>query len=93
MKPGAVREGCGFPAREPSTGSGDVVTDARTAMGAYYEFTGMADRMVAGMLTTPGQIRECVTQYAELGVDEVMLYCYGRDPGQVDRLAEVVSAL
>ncbi|MEV6030187.1 LLM class flavin-dependent oxidoreductase [Nonomuraea sp. NPDC052116] len=74
-------------------GSEDVVTEARTAMGAYYEFTGMADRMVAGMLTTPGQIRECVAQYADLGVEEVMLYCYGDDPGQVDRLADAVSTL
>ncbi|MGW0203198.1 LLM class flavin-dependent oxidoreductase [Nonomuraea sp. NPDC003201] len=74
-------------------GSEDVVTEARTAMGAYYEFTGRADRMVAGMLTTPGQIRECVAQYADLGVEEVMLYCYGGDPGQVDRLADAVSTL
>ncbi|MEV1171949.1 LLM class flavin-dependent oxidoreductase [Nonomuraea sp. NPDC049784] len=71
-------------------GPEDVVAEARTAMGAYYEFTGMADRMVSGMLTTPGEIRQAIAQYADLGADEVMLYCYGRDPNQVDRLADAL---
>ncbi|SFF77461.1 Flavin-dependent oxidoreductase, luciferase family (includes alkanesulfonate monooxygenase SsuD and methylene tetrahydromethanopterin reductase) [Actinacidiphila alni] len=67
-----------------------VVDDARTAMAAYYAFTGMADRMVAGMLTTPAGIRTAIAGFADLGADEVMLYCYGRDPGQVERLTDVV---
>jgi alkanesulfonate monooxygenase SsuD/methylene tetrahydromethanopterin reductase-like flavin-dependent oxidoreductase (luciferase family) len=71
-------------------GPEDVVAEARTAMGAYYEFTGMADRMVSGMLTTRGEIRQAIAQYADLGADEVMLYCYGRDPNQVDRLADAL---
>jgi hypothetical protein len=72
-------------------GPQDVVDDACAAMSAYYRFTGdRADQMVAGMLTTPAAIRQCSAQYAELGVDEVMLYCYGRDPGQVERIAEAL---
>ncbi|MEU5367366.1 LLM class flavin-dependent oxidoreductase [Streptomyces sp. NPDC005925] len=67
-----------------------VTDDARSAMRAYYAFTGMADRMVAGMLTTPTQIREAITAFTDLGADEVMLYCYGLDPDQVDRIADVV---
>ncbi|MEW2516541.1 LLM class flavin-dependent oxidoreductase [Actinacidiphila alni] len=67
-----------------------VVDDARTAMATYYAFTGMADRMVAGMLTTPAGIRAAIAGFADLGADEVMLYCYGRDPDQVERLANVV---
>ncbi|MEY9933259.1 alkanesulfonate monooxygenase SsuD/methylene tetrahydromethanopterin reductase-like flavin-dependent oxidoreductase (luciferase family) [Catenulispora sp. GP43] len=68
-----------------------VVDDARAAMAAYYRFTGdRADQMVAGMLTTPAAIRHTIAQYADLGVDEVMLYCYGRDPGQVERIAEAL---
>ncbi|MFF4209277.1 LLM class flavin-dependent oxidoreductase [Streptomyces sp. NPDC001796] len=67
-----------------------VIDDARTAMHAYYAFTGMADRMVAGMLTTPAQIREAITAFTDLGADEVMLYCYGLDPAQVARLADIV---
>ncbi|MFJ8357661.1 LLM class flavin-dependent oxidoreductase [Streptomyces sp. NPDC093984] len=71
-------------------GPQDVIDDARTAMHAYYTFTGMADRMVAGMLTTPTEIREAITAFTDLGADEVMLYCYGLDPAQVDRLTDVL---
>jgi alkanesulfonate monooxygenase SsuD/methylene tetrahydromethanopterin reductase-like flavin-dependent oxidoreductase (luciferase family) len=71
-------------------GPSDVIDDAREAVGRYYEFSGRAESMVAGMLTTPGQIRAAIAQFQDLGADEVMLYCHGRDPGQVDRLAEVL---
>ncbi|MFF8591919.1 LLM class flavin-dependent oxidoreductase [Streptomyces sp. NPDC015220] len=71
-------------------GPRQVVDDARSAMHAYYAFTGTPDRMVSGMLTTPKAIREALTAYGDLGADEVMLYCYGLDPDQVDRLADVL---
>ncbi|MFI6011436.1 LLM class flavin-dependent oxidoreductase [Streptomyces sp. NPDC051243] len=67
-----------------------VLDDARARMHAYYAFTGMPDRMVAGMLTTPAEIRAALTAFADLGADEVMLYCYGLDPDQVYRLADVL---
>ena len=71
-------------------GPPEVIEDASTALGRYYEFSGRAPFMVAGLLTTPGQIRAAIAQFEDLGVDEVMLYCHGRDPGQVDRLAELL---
>nr|BFD83603.1 LLM class flavin-dependent oxidoreductase [Streptomyces sp. Xyl84] len=71
-------------------GPAQVVEDARAAMHAYYTFTGMPDRMVSGMLTTPAAVRDALTAYADLGADEVMLYCYGSDPDQVDRLARIL---
>ncbi|MET9760435.1 LLM class flavin-dependent oxidoreductase [Streptomyces sp. NPDC006372] len=71
-------------------GPEDVIDEARASMHAYYTFTGMADRMVAGMLTTPVQVRDAITAFADLGADEVMLYCYGLDPDQVDRFADVL---
>lgn len=71
-------------------GPDDVIEDARSAMHAYYAFTGMADRMVSGMLTTPTEIHEAITAFTDLGADEVMLYCYGVDPDQVDRLADIL---
>ncbi|MER6066369.1 LLM class flavin-dependent oxidoreductase [Streptomyces sp. NPDC001792] len=67
-----------------------VIDEARTALLDYYAFTGMADRMAAGLLTTPTAIRAAITALADLGADEVVLYCYGPDPDQVDRLADVV---
>ncbi|NEB90461.1 LLM class flavin-dependent oxidoreductase [Streptomyces bauhiniae] len=71
-------------------GPQSVIDGARSAMHAYYAFTGMADRMTAGMLTTPAEIREAIARFTDLGADEVMLYCYGLDPAQVDRLAEAL---
>jgi alkanesulfonate monooxygenase SsuD/methylene tetrahydromethanopterin reductase-like flavin-dependent oxidoreductase (luciferase family) len=71
-------------------GPADVVEDARSRLLAYYAFTGMADRMAEGLLTTPAAIRAALSAYAGLGVHEVMLYCYGVDPDQVDRLADVL---
>lgn len=67
-----------------------VVDEARSNVHAYYTFTGMADRMVAGMLTTPAEIRDAIAGFTDLGADEVILYCYGPVPDQVDRLADVL---
>ncbi|MEV6277906.1 LLM class flavin-dependent oxidoreductase [Nocardia sp. NPDC051832] len=72
-------------------GSPALVEEARAAMGAYYEFSGRADYMVAGMRTTPGEIRTASAQFEELGADEIIFYCYGSDPSQIDRLAEVIA--
>ncbi|MFI5716552.1 LLM class flavin-dependent oxidoreductase [Nocardia sp. NPDC051750] len=68
-----------------------VVDEARAALAAYYEFTGNAAHMVSGLHTTAADIRAAVRQFADLGADEVMLYCYGTDPGQVDRLADLAG--
>ncbi|MEV6070214.1 LLM class flavin-dependent oxidoreductase [Nocardia sp. NPDC052001] len=72
-------------------GSPELIEDARTSMGGYYEFSGRADHMLAGMLTTPDQIRTAIKQFDDLGADEMMFYCYGRDADQVERLAEIVG--
>ncbi|MFE9325138.1 LLM class flavin-dependent oxidoreductase [Nocardia sp. NPDC006982] len=72
-------------------GAPDLIEDARASMGAYYEFSGRAEFMLAGMLTTPDEIRTAISQFEDLGADEVMLYCYGRDADQVDRLADVIA--
>ncbi|TLF82510.1 LLM class flavin-dependent oxidoreductase [Nocardia cyriacigeorgica] len=72
-------------------GPQQVVDQARAAIGDYYEFTGWADNMVSGMRTTPDEIRAVIKQFADLGADEVMLYCYGTDPEQVDRIAYVIG--
>ncbi|GAA5089558.1 LLM class flavin-dependent oxidoreductase [Nocardia iowensis] len=72
-------------------GDQDLIDDARASMGGYYEFSGRADYMLDGMLTTPGEIRSAIKQFDDMGADEVMLYCYGRDAEQVDRLADVIA--
>lgn len=71
-------------------GPDDVIDDARSAMHAYYAFTGTPDRMAAGLLTTPAAVRAAMAAFADLGADEVILYCHALDPDQVARLADVV---
>lgn len=71
-------------------GPQQVIDDAHTAMHAYYTFTGMPERMTAGLLTGPEQVRDAIRAFTDLGADEVMCYCYGRDPDQVDRLADAL---
>jgi alkanesulfonate monooxygenase SsuD/methylene tetrahydromethanopterin reductase-like flavin-dependent oxidoreductase (luciferase family) len=72
-------------------GPDEVAEAARTAMGAYYGFTGNADHMLGGLLTSPGQVSDAVRAYADLGADEVVLYCWATDVAQVDRMADLVS--
>jgi alkanesulfonate monooxygenase SsuD/methylene tetrahydromethanopterin reductase-like flavin-dependent oxidoreductase (luciferase family) len=73
-----------------AVGPQDVIDDARSAIGGYYAFTG--DRhAVDGLLTTPSQIRSALAQFGDLGADEVMLYCWAGDPGQVGRLADLTG--
>jgi alkanesulfonate monooxygenase SsuD/methylene tetrahydromethanopterin reductase-like flavin-dependent oxidoreductase (luciferase family) len=71
-------------------GADEVIDDARAAIGAYYTFTGRPAYMVSGLLTTPGAIGDAIDQFGELGADEVILYCWARDPGQAGRLADLI---
>ncbi|WP_131738506.1 LLM class flavin-dependent oxidoreductase [Actinomadura roseirufa] len=72
-------------------GSDAVVEDARRAALGYYAFTGRPGFGADGMLTEPGEIRDTIARFADLGADEVMLYCWARDPHQVDRFADVIG--
>jgi alkanesulfonate monooxygenase SsuD/methylene tetrahydromethanopterin reductase-like flavin-dependent oxidoreductase (luciferase family) len=72
-------------------GSEATVDDARAALGSYYAFIDGGDRLAEGVLSTPRAIRDAVATFAGLGADEVMLYCWARDAGQVDRLADAVA--
>ncbi|GAA5132230.1 hypothetical protein [Pseudonocardia adelaidensis] len=71
-------------------GPDEVADAARTAMGTYYGFTGSTERMVGGLLTTSHRVRDAVAAYADLGADEVVLYCWATDVVQVDRMADLV---
>jgi alkanesulfonate monooxygenase SsuD/methylene tetrahydromethanopterin reductase-like flavin-dependent oxidoreductase (luciferase family) len=66
-----------------------VLDDARAAILRYYGPGEYAAQAAAGMLTTAAQISGFVAACRDLGADEVMLYCYGADPDQVDRLADL----
>lgn len=60
----------------------------------YYAFTGpYAERIAAGLLTTPQAIVQFVRGYEDAGCDELILYPAVADLAQLDRLAEVVARL
>jgi len=44
--------------------------------------------MIAGLLTTPGEVLAAARAFADLGVDEIVCYCWATDPVQVDRLVD-----
>ncbi|MFD2351256.1 hypothetical protein ACFSTC_20885 [Nonomuraea ferruginea] len=52
---------------------------------------GASHWMVEGMLTTEDQIRTALRGFEELGADEVILYCWSPEAGQVARLAGLVD--
>jgi alkanesulfonate monooxygenase SsuD/methylene tetrahydromethanopterin reductase-like flavin-dependent oxidoreductase (luciferase family) len=66
----------------------------RTYLRDYYAFTGpYAERIAAGLLTTPQAIVQFVRGYEDAGCDELILYPAVADLAQLDRLAEVVARL
>ncbi|MFE2336748.1 LLM class flavin-dependent oxidoreductase [Streptomyces coelicoflavus] len=71
-------------------GPDDTVERARRVLRDYYAFTGRAEYMTEGLLTTAPEIRAAVDAFRDIGADEVVLYCWASDPDQVDRLADVV---
>jgi len=75
-----------------NVGLGGDADEARAAVRAYYgpdnPYTqGTVDRV----LTTPESIRTAAAGFAELGADELMLYCWATNPAQVDDLARAVA--
>ncbi len=58
----------------------------------YYAFTGpFAERIAAGLLTTPQDIAQFVRGYEEAGCDELVLFPTVADPSQLERLANVLG--
>jgi alkanesulfonate monooxygenase SsuD/methylene tetrahydromethanopterin reductase-like flavin-dependent oxidoreductase (luciferase family) len=73
-------------------GTPDVVESGATYLRDYYAFTGpFADRIAAGNLVTPQQVKEFVRGYEEAGCDELVLLPTVADLSQLDRLADVLS--
>jgi len=60
----------------------------------YYAFTGpFAEKIVAGLLTTPQAIAQFIRGYEEAGCDELVLFPTVPDIAQLERLAEVLMTL
>jgi len=60
----------------------------------YYAFTGpFAERIAAGLLTTPQAIAQFLRGYEEAGCDEMILLPTTSDLAQLDQLADVLTGL
>jgi len=60
----------------------------------YYAFTGpFAEKIAAGLLTTPQAIAQFIRGYEEAGCDELVLFPTLPELAQLDRLAEVLHGL
>jgi alkanesulfonate monooxygenase SsuD/methylene tetrahydromethanopterin reductase-like flavin-dependent oxidoreductase (luciferase family) len=58
----------------------------------YYAFTGpFAEKIAAGLLTTPQAVAQFARGYAEAGCDELVLFPTTPDFAQLDQLAEIVA--
>lgn len=58
----------------------------------YYAFTGpFAERIASANLTSARAIKDHIRGYADEGCDELILLPSVADPGQIDRLAEVLA--
>ena len=59
----------------------------------YYAFTGpFADRIAAGLLTSPQAVAQFIRGYQDAGCDELVLFPTVPDLAQLDRLAEILHA-
>ena len=86
-RPGRPRlVGTGYFALGPANERG--LEEAR----AYYAFLGVfAERIAAGVLTTPASVLEFVRGYEEAGCDELVLFPTVAELEQLEVLAEAVA--
>jgi hypothetical protein len=60
----------------------------------YYAFTGpFAEKIAAGILTTPQAIAQFLRGYEEAGCDELVLFPTVPDLAQLQRLVEILQSL
>ncbi|HEY7358015.1 MAG TPA: LLM class flavin-dependent oxidoreductase [Ktedonobacterales bacterium] len=74
---------------------GDEPTAAGTSyLRDYYAFTGpFAEKIAAGLLTTPQAIAQFIRGYEEAGCDELILLPTSSDLAQIDQLSAVLDRL
>jgi alkanesulfonate monooxygenase SsuD/methylene tetrahydromethanopterin reductase-like flavin-dependent oxidoreductase (luciferase family) len=84
-RPGRPRLVCQLNA---AVGPPATVAAAGRAIAGYYAFTGRDDW--GKPVSDAGELTDLVGRYREFGADELVLYCYGDDPDQVDRIAEIL---
>ena len=74
-------------------GSDEATEEGTRYLKDYYAFTGpFAERIAAGLLTTPQAIAGFIRGYREAGCDELVLFPTIADISQLDMLAQIVQS-
>ncbi|MDQ6773307.1 MAG: LLM class flavin-dependent oxidoreductase, partial [Candidatus Dormibacteraeota bacterium] len=72
-------------------GDGTAAEAGRQHLRDYYRFTGgFEERIAAGCLVTPTQVKDFIRAYEDLGCDELVLFPTLARLDQLERLAEVL---
>ncbi|GDY30311.1 hypothetical protein GTS_19440 [Gandjariella thermophila] len=87
---GPASRGC-LPRRTSRSGRSTCSTRPATPSAGTYAFLGDTRAVADGMLDSAAAVRRAIAQFAALGADEVILYCWATDVDQVDRLADLVG--
>lgn len=75
-------------------GSDDIEAAGARYLKNYYAFTGpFAERIAAGLLTTPQAIAQFMRGYEEAGCDELVLFPTVPDLAQLDEMAGILKSL
>jgi hypothetical protein len=73
-------------------GGQDVIDRGLCSLRSYYAFLGpFAERIAAGLLTTPHAIAQYARSYADAGCDELLLLPTVPDLDQLERLADLMT--
>ena len=72
-------------------GPDSTVVEAKAGLTDYYSQQGLAEFEVDHLATTPQQVQETIARYADVGVDDISIYCWSPDLNQLDRLAEATA--
>lgn len=74
-------------------GDDSVLTAGHRYLKDYYAFTGpFAERIAAGLLTSPQSVAQFIRGYQDAGCDELVLFPTVPDISQLDQLAEILHA-
>jgi len=70
-----------------AVGDAHTLDNAGAAIADYYAFTGRPGW--GSPISDPTAIAEAIAGYRELGVDELILYCYSDNADQIEELADL----
>lgn len=83
-----------FALGDSASDTNDVAEAGARYLKDYYAFTGpFAERIAAGLLTSPQAIAQFIRGYEEAGCDELVFFPTVPDLAQLDRLAAVLDGL